>query len=546
MKSLKVIGFLILSLAFLSVALSYGQSNFEDAQIFLEKGVEYGSQGKFKEAKEAFEKALQTDSWSSLIYAPIKPLNLKIIEYVDQQKIKPYLVTDYFKAMHKLGPLISFMGRSPQWEKAIEYYNKIVEQNPEEPWVYFFRGYIRQNYVPYRLQDDNTIFSDYSKAIEINPEFIDAYLERAKVYERKKHYDNAISDYSKVIEINPEFIDAYLERGNYYRRRKQFDNAISDYSKAIELNPENHEIYAVRGGLYYYNQKKYDNAISDFNKVIELKPESTFVHYLILRAHMEQGQYDNALADLSQELEASYDKPGNAIDIYDYITTDNIFESLKTHFDSSSFYDDFLYIWKNTKTNVLKNAGEYFARGYIAFLNRHFDDAIPDFSKAIELNPDSFLYYEFRGKAYEMINKCEKAILDYNKAIKLKPDAPIYYFVRGKAFVCKRQYENAISDYSKALELDPSPNYLYYESRGDAYVKVDKYKEAITDYGKVIEMNPSYRGLELSSIYNKRGDAYDEIDDLENACSDWKKACSDGKGNCEGWSIVNRIRCLGK
>ena len=51
-------------------------------------------------------------------------------------------------------------------------------------------------------------------------------------------YDIAMSDYNKAIEINPNYVDAYNNRGNIYSQGKgEYDNAIPDYDKAIEINP---------------------------------------------------------------------------------------------------------------------------------------------------------------------------------------------------------------------------------------------------------------------------------------------------------------------
>jgi tetratricopeptide (TPR) repeat protein len=63
-------------------------------------------------------------------------------------------------------------------------------------------------------------------------------------------YDLALSDYSKAIEINPNYANAYNNRGNLYSELQKYDLALSDYSKAIEINPNLAQAYLGRGGLY--------------------------------------------------------------------------------------------------------------------------------------------------------------------------------------------------------------------------------------------------------------------------------------------------------
>ena len=64
--------------------------------------------------------------------------------------------------------------------------------------------------------------------------------------ERGDHY-GAISDYTKAIEINPNDGDAYYNRGNSKDELKDYYGAISDYTKAIEINPNDAEAYYNRG-----------------------------------------------------------------------------------------------------------------------------------------------------------------------------------------------------------------------------------------------------------------------------------------------------------
>jgi len=49
-------------------------------------------------------------------------------------------------------------------------------------------------------------------------------------------YDLALSDYSKAIDINPNYAVAYLGRGLLYLLQQKYELALADWNKAIELN----------------------------------------------------------------------------------------------------------------------------------------------------------------------------------------------------------------------------------------------------------------------------------------------------------------------
>ena len=95
------------------------------------------------------------------------------------------------------------------------------------------------------------------------------YFSRAVVYGRKREDDLAIADYTTAIELKPEYADAYTNRGIGYRRKGQYDKAIADYNRALQIKPNDADVYNNRG-IAYKNERQYDRAIADYNQAIEL------------------------------------------------------------------------------------------------------------------------------------------------------------------------------------------------------------------------------------------------------------------------------------
>ena len=63
-----------------------------------------------------------------------------------------------------------------------------------------------------------------------------------------KHVE-AIEQYSKAIELKPDYTDAYNNRGVLYAKLNKIDEAMADYNKAIELKPDYTDIYNNRAEL---------------------------------------------------------------------------------------------------------------------------------------------------------------------------------------------------------------------------------------------------------------------------------------------------------
>ena len=77
--------------------------------------------------------------------------------------------------------------------------------------------------------------SDYTKTLEIDKNYAEAYYYRGRAFGVKGEYDKAIADFSKVIASNAGNGEAYCNRGVAYAGKRQFDKAWDDVKKAVDL-----------------------------------------------------------------------------------------------------------------------------------------------------------------------------------------------------------------------------------------------------------------------------------------------------------------------
>jgi tetratricopeptide (TPR) repeat protein len=54
-----------------------------------------------------------------------------------------------------------------------------------------------------------------------------------------KDYEGAIADYSKAISINPDDADTYINRGNAKKNLGDYEGAMEDFDLAIKLDSQN-------------------------------------------------------------------------------------------------------------------------------------------------------------------------------------------------------------------------------------------------------------------------------------------------------------------
>ena len=77
---------------------------------------------------------------------------------------------------------------------------------------------------------------DYTKAIRLDPQFVDAYLYRGNLFYWLGLNERAIQNWSEVIRLDPQIAMPYNNRGRAYEELGQQAKADADKKKACELD----------------------------------------------------------------------------------------------------------------------------------------------------------------------------------------------------------------------------------------------------------------------------------------------------------------------
>ena len=184
---------------------------------------------------------------------------------------------------------------------------------------------------------------EFDQAIELKPDYADAYFGRGLAHLSKLEYNLSIIDLSQAISIKPAFVEAYYYRGTIYANQTSYDKAIADLTQAIQLDIGYTPAYFSRGGVYL-DIENYESAVADYSEVIEQEPSNAVAYNNRCWSYFKQGKYELALPDCERSL---------------VLAQDDI--------------------------NTLDSR----ARVYLALGDT--EKAIADFERIIELNPDSYL-----------------------------------------------------------------------------------------------------------------------------------------------------------
>lgn len=168
-------------------------------------------------------------------------------------------------------------------QEALADYSQALELHPQ-----YVDAYIARGLTLYELQQYQQALADFNEAGKLKPHFTRVYVLAGAMQRLLGDYDQAIAKLNTAIELNPYYPDAFFTRGVVYVDCQDYDHALRDFAQAIELNPHYSDAFLQRG-LVYTTIKNYDSAIEDFNKVIELNPHSVDAYSHRAQALFEKG-----------------------------------------------------------------------------------------------------------------------------------------------------------------------------------------------------------------------------------------------------------------
>lgn len=238
----------------------------------------YLGMGKLQKTVQSLEKAIQLDKENTEAYLKLAEMSIVIRDYknalayidkalqVDELLEKAYMLRgvilmengdttrgirnfqkaidvnqNYLEAHIQLGTIFSMKKN----DLAIDYFNNALNIDPLNIDVNYYLGMYYQESGHY----DKAIQS-YNFILEQQPDFYIANFNIAYInLVYLNEFEVAVDYFSRTIELNPEYAEAYYNRGFAYELLKDVVNSRKDYEMTLELHPN------------------YDKAIDGLNRI---------------------------------------------------------------------------------------------------------------------------------------------------------------------------------------------------------------------------------------------------------------------------------------
>jgi len=150
--------------------------------------------------------------------------------------------------------------------KALALANEVLQKNPNNFEVYLTIGYAYEV-----LQDYSKAFENYSKAIEMEPDYSISYTKRGHAHDLVGDLNSAEADYMKAIQISDQNDIALMNLARIAQRKGDFENAKKYAESVIQISriAYNRATAYEIIGLAYLDSEDNQSAIDNFSKSID-------------------------------------------------------------------------------------------------------------------------------------------------------------------------------------------------------------------------------------------------------------------------------------
>ncbi|MCB2184570.1 MAG: tetratricopeptide repeat protein [Desulfobulbaceae bacterium] len=446
------------------------------------------------------------------------------------------------------------------------------------------------------LKDGNPrkAYGALSKAVELNPDLLDAQQELGKLFLAGRAPDKALEKADLILAGQPENTDvlllksaalirlekqkeaeaildgllargkadpqAYLLLASLYDGRGERQKAISMVEKGLAAHPDEPLFYTVLGKLAV-QQKKTDEALGFFSKLMDLEPENLGHKLTLASLQWDLGKKDEAEALLHSLVGTSSEDEAPLLNVVRFYVSKNEFalakdallKGLKNHpqsfqlrFQLSELYlkekdvdkaiavlDECLTLDTDPAAPGILQAKILLARIYLARSEIDKADALTD--DVLRENPKSVDAHFTKGSIYLLKGDGESAVPEFRVSVTERPQFIPGYISLSQAHFMNKEIELGGETLIKGMKANPDSREIL--QRLIRYYQLKKDGEAIEDLlNEFIAKHPD--DVEVRAVL---GDFYVSRDRKEDALAEYEKIVTQAPENPLGYKRIGNL-----
>ncbi|UTC47114.1 tetratricopeptide repeat protein [Treponema vincentii] len=320
--------------------------------------------------------------------------------------------------------------------------------------------------------------SCFEQAVKSNPQFEAAFFNLGITHKIMNANDAALTAFSKAAALKSDYVRAWIEIARVQDKKRNYGEAISNYQKALALEPSNTSALKEMAQVYS-KQKNAAQAERYFKEALALGDTDPVTYYNLASVQLELDKTAEALQNAQKAL-ASNDKDARFLYTYGLALE----KSNRLH-EAEDYY-----------TRAIAADGKYgkprINLGRIQLEAGHLDSAEQHLLAGYRAESSNFEVNMNLGKLYGLKKQYGKAIDYYTNAIKIMPKDVDARQNLAAVYLSAGLKENARDTYQALIKMNPQAWDSYYEL-GKVYISLDNKAEAKAIFEQLLKQRPNYR-----------------------------------------------------
>ena len=213
----------------------------------------------------------------------------------------------------------------------------------------------------------NDLKAHFLSALKANPDFSEAHLQLAQLYQEEGDNKNTDHHFKSAIASDSQQALDLENRGEELLKKFQFQNAKDQFMKAQEKKNHCAEVY-YQQSIFFKNQNKTEAVQTSLENSIKMNPSKSSFHRELGILLSQQNHLEHARFQLEKALDLNYADSQLHFNLGKIMSQMNDYEDAEQHFLSAldispEFVDCMVEIADlKLKVNQEKEAKEYYLR----------------------------------------------------------------------------------------------------------------------------------------------------------------------------------------
>ncbi len=390
----------------------YQTANSRNGEANYYVGEAYRLKGDLQNAQTALERALDFDDE----YEPALVAIVRVYGKLGlwDKAAKRYKLIEKYHKSSTVGPIA--LGQTyletDSLDKASIYFSKAKELDPKcvDAFIGLSEVYARQNVIVLAVDNLRT-------ATQINPSDPSLWYRLATTIMKNRGLNSAqieevVAALQKSIELDPNNTQALFDAANIFYKIKYWRQAAEFFKKYTDVKKDNAEAWE-KYGTSAYNAKAYTDAITVLDVAISLNPKNSELKSMQAHSLYLAKEYQKSLA-----LYKGF--PIDSLNSEQLYRMGFSYYQLKDTVNAIGYLEKTLALDKENMDAIGTLAAIYLTQ-------KKYDKAVVEYEKMLTKDPKNLTALYWSAYSYFVLDKIDKAKSYYKTIVAMRPNNPQYH-----------------------------------------------------------------------------------------------------------------------